>query len=198
MVRAEVGLALLKRAVGFAVACAGEVTPRQLANPTPCPGWDLRALLAHVNESTQVLREAISSGRVGRTASHPADRVEIESPRDTDPASAFRSEAVLLLGVCAACRAEQQVTIDDRYLTAGLVAATGAVELAVHGWDISAACGRPRPIPPILASDLLEVAPLIVNGATRPGLFGEPVRVRPFARPGDRLVAMLGRTPLAD
>jgi uncharacterized protein (TIGR03086 family) len=195
MVCAEVGLALLQRAGGFAVARAGEVTPRQLVNPTPCQGWDLRALLAHINESTQVLREAISSGQVGRVASHLAGRADIGSPRDTDPATAFRAEAVLLLGACASCRAEQQVTIDDRSLTIGLVAVTGAVELAVHGWDISAACGRPRPIPPLLATDLLEVAPLVVNGFTRPGLFGEPVRTRPSARPGDRLVALLGRSP---
>ena len=195
MVRADAGLALLKRAVGYAVARSDEVTPRQLANPTPCAGWDLRTLLAHISESTQLLREAIGSGCVGSAAGRAADREGIGSTRQIDPAAAFRADAALLLGACADRGTERQVTIDDSYLSVGLVAATGAIELAVHGWDICAACGHARPIPPVLARDLLQVAPLAVNGATRQGLFGEPVRVSPLACPGDRLVALLGRTP---
>jgi hypothetical protein len=67
------------------------------------------------------------------------------------------------------------------------------VEIAVHGWDVSAARGRGRPIPPRLADPMLGLCPLLVAG--REGLFAEPVEVPADASPGDRLVGFLGRNP---
>jgi len=214
------GLTLLERAVGFALGCADEVTPGRLANPTPCAAWDLGALLSHAADSALVLRQAISVGCVPRAVGPAAEPGEGGLGRCPDAAAAFRAETALLLGACAfggagqqvavggagqqvavggagqqVGGAGQQVAVGDRYLAAILVAATGAVELAVHGWDIAAACGRVRPIPPELAGDLFEVAFLVVTDATRAGLFGPPVRVGSHARSGDKLLAMLGRTP---
>lgn len=200
MASAPAGLALLERAVGYALAQAVDVTPVQLAYPTPCAGWDLRTLLAHIGDSARALREAIGSGRVCWVAGPAAEPGDIAPGRRPHPAAAFCAEAGLLLGACAVDRTEHHVAIGDRRLTVGLVATTGAIELAVHGWDISAACGRSRPIrpiPPELALDLLEVAFLVVNGTTRPGLFAEPLMGTPVACPGDKLVALLGRTPPA-
>jgi uncharacterized protein (TIGR03086 family) len=188
------GLALLKRAVGFALVCAGDVTPGKLANPTPCDRWNLRALLAHSSDSAFVLREAIGAGCVSEPA--VADAKPGFGPRRCqDPAAVFRAEAGMLLGACAVAGTERQVAVGDRRLAVPVVAAMGAIELAVHGWDISVACGRGKPIPPVLARDLLDVTPLVVTDATRAGLFGDAVRVTPLACPGDKLVAMLGRTP---
>jgi uncharacterized protein (TIGR03086 family) len=195
MASVSAGLALLKRAVGFALVCAGEVTPGQLANPTPCHGWDLRALLAHSSDSASVLRQAIGSGCVGPPAIAEA-QPRFWPRRCQDPAAVFRAEARTLLGACAV-GSQPQVALGDRHLAIAVVAATGAIELAVHGWDISTACGAGRRIPPILARDLLDVAPLFVTDATRVGLFGDAVPVTPLAYPGDKLVAMLGRTPAA-
>ena len=88
-------------------------------------------------------------------------------------------------------------------IPAGLVACTGAVEIAVHGWDVSAAragrAGRARggvqetPIPAALATRMLRLGPLLVAG--REGLFAVPVEVPAQASPGDRLVGYLGRHP---
>ena len=90
-------------------------------------------------------------------------------------------------------------------MPAGLVACTGAVEIAVHGWDVSAARARagrdslgsggpPRiPIPAALATRMLRLSPLLVAG--REGLFAVPVEVPAQASPGDRLVGYLGRHP---
>lgn len=65
----------------------------------------------------------------------------------------------------------------------------------VHGWDIVAACGADRPVPPGLASALLPPAALLVTPCTRLGLFADPVRLPGPACPGDQLVAFLGRQP---
>jgi len=96
---------------------------------------------------------------------------------------------------------ERFVAVGGLPIPAGLVACTGAVEIAVHGWDVSAAragagCGSggPKtPIPAALATRMLRLGPLLVAG--REGLFGVPVDVPAQARPGDRLVSYLGRRP---
>ena len=56
------GLWLLRSAVCYALAAAGPANPARLAVPTPCAGWDLGMLLAHVAESMGVLSEAIAAG----------------------------------------------------------------------------------------------------------------------------------------
>jgi hypothetical protein len=76
---------------------------------------------------------------------------------------------------------------------ADLAACTGAVEIAVHGWDMSAACGGVRSIPAALVTRMLRLGPLLVAG--REGWFAVPVEVPAQASPGDRLVGYLGRAP---
>ena len=87
------------------------------------------------------------------------------------------------------------MVIGDRWLPASMTAVAGALEITVHGWDIAASCGKPRPVPPGLAAVLLPVAPLLVTPATRRGLFADPVRLPGRPVPGDQLVAFLGRQP---
>jgi hypothetical protein len=60
------------------------------------------------------------------------------------------------------------VTVADRRLPCPIVATTGALEVAVQGWDVARACGHDREIPAGLADQLLELAPLIVTAADRP------------------------------
>jgi len=158
--------------------------------PTPCERWDLRTLLLHVSDSLGVLAEAMRAGHIAlRTPLH-------EPTADADPVACLRRQARDLLGACAAASAEQRlVAIADRELTTTMVTAAGAIEIAVHGWDISATCGTPRPIPPGLAAALLPLAPLLIPRATRSGLFAAPVPVPESAGPADRLIAFLGRRP---
>jgi hypothetical protein len=93
------------------------------------------------------------------------------------------------------------VAVGGLPMPAGLVACTGAVEIAVHGWDVSAARARAGcyggscqiPIPAALATRMLRLSPLLVAG--REGLFAVPVEVPAQASPGDRLVSYLGRNP---
>jgi hypothetical protein len=67
-------------------------------------------------------------------------------PPTPDPVARLRGQAARLLGGCAvAGPAERRVAIGNRELTASMVAVTGAIEITVHGWDISVACGARRP-----------------------------------------------------
>ena len=53
--------------------------------------------------------------------------------------------------------------MSGRLLPAGLVALTGALEVAVHGWDVARACGVDRPLPDELARALLAAAPSLIS-----------------------------------
>ena len=171
-----------------------QVAPGEMTLPTPCADWDLAALLAHLAASMADLEAAIRTGHL------ELDRDEPGHPAapalDDDPVEVVRDQAANLLFACYSHHGPDRfVRVGGLPLPAGIVACAGAVEIAVHGWDVSAARGRGSPIPPALATRMLRLSPLLVTG--REGLFAAPVRVPAQASPGDQLVAYLGRSPVA-
>ena len=180
-------LDLLDAAVSYALAGAGLAAPRLLPGPTPCPGWDLETLLDHLCDSIGVLHEALATGGVAASAA--------PSRHAPDPVARLHDQSARLLAAAGEERAESLVLIGDRALTASIVAVTGAIEITVHGWDIFAACGVGRPVPPDLAAALLPAAVVLIPPETRPGLFAAPVRLPGPASPGDEFIAFLGRWP---
>jgi uncharacterized protein (TIGR03086 family) len=190
------GVELLERAMGYTLGGLLLVTPEAMSNPTPCDEWDLRELLLHMNDSLFTLHEAIVVGHLYLDPS--ADGVDPNADYGDpalDPVASLRNRACQMVGAWANARERVEISIADLALTAGIVAATGAVEVAVHGWDVARACGQDRPIPPALAGELLELCQLLVSDTDRPTRFAPPVDVPRQADPGDRLVAYLGRRP---
>ena len=195
-VTAPVERGLLVRAVGYALAAARLATPPRLPLPTPCAGWDLRTLLHHVGDSMDALSEGLYTGFVQPGAAADGGWAEAGCAEPGGPVGGLSERAATLLCACAAAgSAENRVVIGDRELSTSLITMTGAVEIAVHGWDIAVTCGGPATVPPGLASELLPIAALLAPRGTRAGLFADPVPVADLACPGDRLVAFLGRRP---
>ncbi|QPP08509.1 TIGR03086 family protein [Streptomyces bathyalis] len=191
------GAALLERALGYALCAVRPVTAPALNRRTPCGRWDLRALLWHTSDSLAALCEGIEDGYVGLEPP-PAPAGGGVGRGADDPASAFRAAASRLMGAWAGSGspAGRLVAIDDMPLTAAALARTGALEIAVHGWDIAQATGLPRPVPAALATELMRTArQLVPRPEARHPLFGAPIRVPAEADPSDRLVAFLGRDP---
>jgi len=189
------GIGLLERAFGYTLGSLALVTPAAMSNPTPCAGWDLRALLRHMNDSLLAMHEAIAAGEVELHPRVAADLAGDYGDPERDPVGVLRNRGCQMLGAWVHAVDPGQVTIADRRLTPMVLVATAAIEVAVHGWDVSRACGRDRPIPPALADELLELCPLFVSDADRLSRFGPRVPVSPGAPAGDRLVAYLGRHP---
>jgi len=182
------GAGLLDRAISYAIGVAGDVAPELLPRPTPCREWDLEMLLRHANESLTALLEGLDAGRIGL---EPA----AEDEPAADLARVFRERARRLLSAWSgAGRPRSVIYIADCPLAASAMEGAGALEIAVHGWDISQACGHRRPIPRALAVELLAVAALLVPETGRHPLFAAPLAVPPGAHASDRLAAFLGRT----
>jgi uncharacterized protein (TIGR03086 family) len=184
-------IGLLAGAVSYMLGVCAPLGPEEMALPTPCPLWDLARLLSHLCESMADLEAALRTGRLdldgppGRTGGDP-----VEALRD-------RAAELLCAGYCYG-GPERFVTVGGLPIPAGVVACTGAVEIAVHGWDVMASLARAdrsrgAPIPAALATRMLRLCPLIVAG--RESLFAVPVEVPAQACPGDQLVGYLGRNP---
>jgi uncharacterized protein (TIGR03086 family) len=182
---------LLAGAISYALGACALIGPGELALPTPCPDWNLAMLLGHLSDSMADLETSIRTGQLD--LDHP------RGPVGEEPVEALRDRAAQLLCVSYGYAGpEQFVTVGGLPIPAGLVVCTGAVEIAVHGWDVMAALARAdgsrsAPIPAALAARLLRLCPLIVAG--RENLFAVPVEVPAQACPGDQLIGYLGRNP---
>lgn len=190
-------ITLLASAISYALGACVQVAPGEMTLPTPCTDWDLEALLAHLAASMADLESALRTGYLDLEPDDPAAPdadPAVPDPDGDDPVEVLRDRAANLLFACYAHHSPDRfVLVGGLPLPAGIVACTGAVEIAVHGWDVRAARGRGDPIPPALATRMLRLGPLLVTG--REGLFGTPVQVPSQASPGDQLVAYLGRHP---
>ncbi|WP_431874610.1 TIGR03086 family metal-binding protein [Amycolatopsis sacchari] len=175
------GLGLLERAIGYALGSLALVPPGPLSRPTPCADWTLGDLLAHLDDSLLALREAADLGHVPLTVPETAG----------DPVTTVRGHATGLLAAWTAAEAPGTVGVGAAVLTPELLTSAGAFEIAVHGWDVAQACGARRPLPEPLAEELLELAPLLLTPADRPGRFGPPLGVAGGA--SERLLAFTGR-----
>lgn len=209
------GVALLERAVGYTLGQLQAVTPAALARATPCPDWDLRALLTHMEDSLLAMDEALvlkrvevdgppGGGAVDEAAGEDGTAAEAGDGAGVgvadgagdgrDMVAALRGRASKLLGALADAD-ENLVWVGGYPVPVRIVASAGAIDVAVHGWDVGRACGTGAPIPGDLGLHLLRIAPLLVSDADRPGRFAEPVPVEPDASPSDHLLGYLGRDP---
>jgi uncharacterized protein (TIGR03086 family) len=177
--------ALLERAIGYTRTSLG-LLPRAAPDaPTPCSAWDLTALLRHMDDSLAAFTEAAETGYVAPSG-----------PAEPDPAllaASLRDRACRLLGAWTHEPGRPHVSVAGQGMSTTLLAATGALEIVVHGWDVARACGVDRPLPGELAQSLLAVAPTVVHPSDRPRRFAPPLAVPARASASDALLAFLGR-----
>ena len=180
------GAGLLERAVGYTRTSLQVVASTPLSVPTPCHGWDLHALLRHMNDSLAAFTEAADIGYVDLVPVRSDEPGELLVDR-------LKGRACALLAAWSHHPGTGSVAVSDRVLRSDLLAAAGSLEIAVHGWDVAQACGVDRPLPAAFALELLDVVPMVVGDADRPGRFADPVDGPLHSRPSTRLLAALGR-----
>jgi uncharacterized protein (TIGR03086 family) len=173
-------LELLERALGYTRLALTTVGPDR-SGRSPCRGWSLADLLAHMDDGLEAFLEAAGG----------AVRVEVPSRPGADLA-ALESKACQLLGTWSA-QSPPMVVVGDRPVPAGLLVSAAALEITVHGWDVAQATGSGHVIPEELASALMPVAHVVVAPDDRPERFAQPLRTSPDATSAEVLLGFLGR-----
>lgn len=179
------------RAVAVAAATIAAVRPEQLADPTPCPGFTVEGMLAHL----------VSVPRRVATVARGDSLLTVEEPTGVAP------EAWTSLWAEAVRDVESAWTADDRLTTMmdlpwaelpGAIALRIFVnEVSVHTWDLAQGTGQR----PAWDDDVLELALETMHvglaaddrGGEVP--FGAVVDVPADAPLIDRLVGWNGRRP---
>ncbi|MGH9243891.1 MAG: TIGR03086 family metal-binding protein [Acidimicrobiales bacterium] len=177
-------LETLERAFDHTAAIIDAIDPDQLGGPTPCAGWDVRALLEHTIASVTI----IGAGMRGNEAGGP--------PLADDPARQFRAAADAALAAWHDPGAlDRVVDVGPGPMPGRKVAAFTVMEVATHAWDIARATGQEPALADDMAELALAVAHQIVRPERRPGMFAEEVRLTGDSTATERLVAFLGRDP---
>ena len=179
-------VAVLDGAVTWTHGCLQLARAQPLTLPTPCRDWDLGQLLEHMDDSLVALGEAAELGHVSvdplprrRTPEGLVDRLVQR---------ACHTQAAWHRRITSA-----PVSVGDLSLDRDTLLLVGALEIAVHGWDVSQACGDERSIPEELAQPLHDIARTVVTWPERGRRFEPPVEVDPSASAGTRLLGHLGR-----
>jgi uncharacterized protein (TIGR03086 family) len=162
-----------------------------LSAPTPCRGWDLRRLLRHVGTSLADVAGVLAGGE-----SPARTRREPMAGAGRDPVAALRGGVVdFLLASKSPPAVGRWCQIHGRPVPADVVVVVGALEMALHAWDIAQACRTDRPIPTHLASALLCVSPPLAEAGLAAHVFAQPRVAPPTATVSDQLLALFGREP---
>jgi uncharacterized protein (TIGR03086 family) len=180
-------ISLLDRALGYTRDRLLGITPGRLGDATPCAGWDLQALLEHMDDSLDALLEAAG----GEVALRPRP-VEASA---ADLCTRLQVKACALADVWRAAERDgrQVVQVAGHRVPAVLLVNTAALEITVHGWDVGQSLGDPARIPSELARHLRSAALGVVTPADRGPRFAPPVVTTPDAPPDQALLAHLGR-----
>ncbi|PRX50506.1 uncharacterized protein (TIGR03086 family) [Prauserella shujinwangii] len=168
------------------------VRPEQLAEPTPCAGYDVRGLLNHVLYWAPRLTAAAR-----REPPPPSDGGEVAADLVTGDwqgrLGTLTDELVAALAAPGAT--EGTTTMGGGELPAAMVAAMELCELVIHGWDLARATGQPFDCAPEAVAAAEEAMRGMAEQGRAMGVFGPEVPVRPEAGPLERTLALSGRDP---
>ncbi|MFE3851907.1 TIGR03086 family metal-binding protein [Streptomyces griseorubiginosus] len=166
------------------------------ARDTPCAGWDLRRLVAHMTGQHHGFAAA-ARGEGGET------RFWRQRAEDGDPARAHRRAADAVLAAFAQPGAvEREFVLPE--LGGGFAGRTAIgfhfVDYVVHAWDVAAALG----VPLWLADEVLGAAPAVARrvptdpAGRGPGFaFAPALKIPEGAGPLEETLRLLGREPEA-
>jgi uncharacterized protein (TIGR03086 family) len=181
-------------AVRAGVDLVASVTPADLSRATPCRGWDLGALLAHM--TTQHL------GFAAAADGHGADpQVWRTVPLGADPARTYADAAERVIAAFAADGVLDRPFALPEISTEMTFPGRRAigfhlVDYVAHGWDVATSLGVPFHLPEDVLELALPIAEAVPAGPARtvPGAaFGPVVPVAGDADRLTRILALLGR-----
>jgi uncharacterized protein (TIGR03086 family) len=193
-------LELHQRSVAGLRPVLDRIAPAHLDRPTPCAGWDLRALLEHMTGQDHGLAAAVRAARTGGEVD-----VAAFAPRPLGPWPAATVATGLEEVVAAFTNgAESPVLLPEfgARLPLPIVAGMHLVDTLVHGWDVAAALGAQDAYSAGLDAEVvaaaLAMAEQVPDDDSReaPGApFGHALPTPGDTDPWVRTLTLLGRDP---
>jgi uncharacterized protein (TIGR03086 family) len=186
------------RAVAAVAPVLTRVRPVDLGLPTPCTGWDLRALLEHMTGQNHGFAAAVRAGNetdvdVAAFAPRPlGDRPAAAATASSAAAGAAFAEA-------ATDPARTVWLAEFRHrLPLEQVAGFHVIDTLVHGWDVAVTLGLAVDYDDDLVAASLTVAERVPTGTVRelPESPFAPALAAAGSDPWERTLALLGRDPL--
>ena len=183
-----------RRALAAAGNAVVEVRPVALSRPTPCAGWDLKTLLAHMIGQNVGFALAVSTGDADESA------YAVPMIRPEELGEAWTRSADQVLTAFGNADLEQEVRLveinpDDTF-PAAVVVGMHLLDTVIHTWDVARSLGQPyRPddeLVDIVAAQAERVP--VGTARTQPTAAFAPVLATTQTDPWLTALAMLGRS----
>ena len=173
-------------ATGAVVAGIGD---EQWSAPTPCEGWNVRALLNHIVSGNWWAAELAS----GHTIAEVGSRLDGDVLGD-DPTAAYRESGQAAVAVFAAPGAlEAPCAVSYGPVPGEVYCGHRFIDVLIHGWDLAHATGQSTDLDPALVQACWEVVEPQAELLRGSGMFGDDVDLPEGADSQTRLLALLGR-----
>jgi uncharacterized protein (TIGR03086 family) len=169
----------------------GGVSASQLADPTPCTGWDVRTLLNHIILWTAYSAEQRAHG--GSVAEELMGKDFAAEPGFADDYAAQVAKAVAAWSDPAAW--ERELNVMGSATPGADVAELLIAEMVLHGWDLAVATGQEYHCDDTTAAVVLRTVQAQAELFRQYQGFAEPVPVADDAPAITRALALSGRTP---
>lgn len=166
--------AVHRRALGTASEFVAGIGDGELGRPTPCVGWDLGDLLAHMVGQHYGFAAAVRDGDA------PVEAYATQDVRGR-VASAWQESVDVLTAAFAGADLDRPVRLveirPDRPLPAGVAVGFQLLDTVVHTWDLATGLGVEFEPDPELAGITLALARLVPARESRlgPGAAFAPV-----------------------
>lgn len=167
---------LARRALAATAAVAEAVPAAERDAPTPCAGWTVTDVVAHLVENHRTHLDVLGAPDAG-------DDLR-------------RSGEAVLAAHAAPAAADARFPLAGQQRSARAALAVQFADVLVHGWDLARAAGLPFRFDEDLAVAAERVVSTFPDLAWGPGAaFAARLTAEPGASAGDRLLALTGRDP---
>lgn len=184
-----------RRAAAATVAAVSAVDVQYVDRPTPCAGWSLGDLLAHMTVQNHGFAIAAEGG-----GGDPA--VWEVKPLGADPVADYVAATDHVLAAFAADGVMDRDLIlaefdPEAKIPVPMAVGFHFIDCVVHGWDVARSLGIDYQLDADLLAAALPIAEAVPNGKERlqPGASFRPALPAPENDPLGRILALLGRSP---
>jgi uncharacterized protein (TIGR03086 family) len=189
-----------RSAVLASVDVVSAVTTDDLSRPTPCAGWNLADLLAHMTVRHRGFAAAAHGQGADLAIWQPGT---VAAAVAADPAGAYSAAASGVIDAFAGADVLDAMfalpeLAPDATIPGSMAIGFHLVDYVVHTWDVARSVGNPVDLPAEVVAAALPIAFGVPDGDFRTianAVFGPAIPSTESVDDLDRILAYLGRSP---